>query len=434
MRDPLAPVIEGYDLSGIVNKYSFRCAPFYVEGDNDVTLLDGTTVHDTLAAKVRLSWTLNALSAQQYADLSAALRSGPSPDTVDAYVFDPTRNLNIFARFHVSAPEWLYAVDAPAPMSFADTELVLEEAKSSGQFAFTPPNKLAYKRGESLDLTGLTVTQYNENGNGIDITAQCNFSPANGTMLLIEGTIPVIVTLPSGFELPIGCNITVTSPITIVSGDWWTLYDNGLLYIYCDGDIPDYTNTSASSISPWRYYRRQIFSVAMENSVTAIGNKAFEDCLYITGVTIGNRVTRIGTRAFTSCDRLTSVTIPDSVTTIGYSAFHDCTNLTSVTISNSVTTIGERTFAKCSRLTSVTIPDGVTTIGEAAFWLCSRLSNVTIPNSVTAIKINAFSNCSSLAHVYYSGTEGQRAAMTIIDGNRWLLNATWHYNSTGPDS
>ena len=44
------------------------------------------------------------------------------------------------------------------------------------------------------------------------------------------------------------------------------------------------------------------------------------------------------------CTSLTSVTIPNSVTSIGDYAFDDCTSLTSVTIPNSVTSIGSGAF------------------------------------------------------------------------------------------
>jgi len=61
-------------------------------------------------------------------------------------------------------------------------------------------------------------------------------------------------------------------------------------------------------------------SFTIPNSVTSIGNHAFEDCKYLTSITIPNSVTSIGVDAF-DCDNLTSVTIPNSVTSIGYNAF-----------------------------------------------------------------------------------------------------------------
>ena len=84
MRDFLAPVVEGFDLSGFVNAFSFQCDQFFVNGDNGGTLLDGSTVSDALSVKVRLSWLMNSLSSAQYAALFAALRSGETPDTVRA--------------------------------------------------------------------------------------------------------------------------------------------------------------------------------------------------------------------------------------------------------------------------------------------------------------------------------------------------------------
>lgn len=47
---------------------------------------------------------------------------------------------------------------------------------------------------------------------------------------------------------------------------------------------------------------------------------------------------------FFGCSRLESVTIPNSVTSIGNEAFEGCRGLKSVTIPNSVTSIGDNAF------------------------------------------------------------------------------------------
>ena len=140
-------------------------------------------------------------------------------------------------------------------------------------------------------------------------------------------------------------------------------------------------------------------NTTIPNSVTRIGDWAFEKCSGLTSITIPNSVTSIGKGAFYGCYDLTSITIPNSVTEIGSCAFQDCTALTSVTIPNSVTSIGEGTFYGCSNLTSVTIPNSVMSIGIYAFSGCSSLTSVTIPNSVTSIGAGAFENCSSLTSI-----------------------------------
>ena len=82
--------------------------------------------------------------------------------------------------------------------------------------------------------------------------------------------------------------------------------------------------------------------------------------------------------------------IPDSVTKIGEHAFDNCYCLERVEISGSVKNIGDSAFNNCYWLTSLKIAEGVENIGAEAFFGCYRLSAVTIPSSVTDIGRNAF--------------------------------------------
>ncbi len=100
------------------------------------------------------------------------------------------------------------------------------------------------------------------------------------------------------------------------------------------------------------------------------------------------RVTSIMEKAFHMCWNIQSIVIPNSVTEIGESAFDYC-GLASVTLPSSVTSIQYATFQSC-QLTSITIPEGVKEIGDRAFYWCADLTSVVIPSSITYIGNCAF--------------------------------------------
>ncbi|MBQ2290608.1 MAG: leucine-rich repeat domain-containing protein [Paludibacteraceae bacterium] len=135
-------------------------------------------------------------------------------------------------------------------------------------------------------------------------------------------------------------------------------------------------------------------SVTIPNSVTSIGEGAFEDCSSLTSVTIPNSVTEIGKGAFSGCDGLTSPVYNDHVF-----AYMPKFYSGAYTIPSGIKQISNGAFSRCNNLTSVTIPNSVTSIGVAAFLDCTGLTSVTIPNSVTSIEHDAFSGCSSLTSV-----------------------------------
>jgi hypothetical protein len=151
-------------------------------------------------------------------------------------------------------------------------------------------------------------------------------------------------------------------------------------------------------------YRNAVQKVEIGNSVTSIGDNAFNSCYNLASVSIPDGVTSIGDNAFNSCYNLASVSIPDGVTSIGSYAFGNCRSLASVSIPDGVTSIGNNAFSGCYNLASVSIPDGVTSIGGSAFSSCYCLTNIKIPDGVTSIGGSAFGNCYSLAKMRFDGT------------------------------
>ncbi len=238
----------------------------------------------------------------------------------------------------------------------------------------------------------------------------------------------------------------------------------------------DLSYNTSEALSPF-YNIKTLTNVTIGNSVTSIGDYAFDNCTGFTNLTMGNGITSIGSYAFNGCSGLTSIEIPGSVTSIGNKAFSSCTSikdlriedgegilslgkgstvnarvqglfydcpletlylgrdlsystsdanspfyniktLTSVTIGNSVTSIGQSAFSGCSSLPSIVIPNNVTSIGNYAFNGCSGITGeLVIPNSVTSIGSSAFQGCSSLTSIVISNSVTSIKSYTFYNCN-----------------
>ncbi len=155
-------------------------------------------------------------------------------------------------------------------------------------------------------------------------------------------------------------------------------------------------------------------SYVIPDSVTSIGDYAFEDCKNLSSITIPDGVTSIGEHGFDNCNKLTSIAIPDGVTNIADGTFTWCQKLSSVTIPGSVTSIGENAFGNCYRLRTITIPDSVTNIAYLAFS-DSGLRSVVIPDSVTNYGPCIFYGCESLTSATI-GKGAKKIGSAMFDG------------------
>ena len=139
--------------------------------------------------------------------------------------------------------------------------------------------------------------------------------------------------------------------------------------------------------------------IDIPETVTTIGEYAFDNCKNLTTVTGMKNVTKIGDGAFYNCSNLKEITIPDTVESMGTSIFYGCSSLKKIVWSKSIKEIEDNAFKGCSSLTEIIIPDGVTSIGNNAFQNCTSLASVRIPNSVTSLGTYIFDGCSSLTDV-----------------------------------
>lgn len=138
------------------------------------------------------------------------------------------------------------------------------------------------------------------------------------------------------------------------------------------------------------YYCDQLASITLPLGLQKISDSVFLRCMSLTSITIPEAVTEIGAAAFVGSG-LTSITIPSTVTVLGSNAFNGCESLTSMDIQAHVTEIPDY-FARECPLTSLTLPNTLQTIGESAFLKANgfQITELTIPASVTSIGTNAF--------------------------------------------
>lgn len=141
--------------------------------------------------------------------------------------------------------------------------------------------------------------------------------------------------------------------------------------------------------------------VVIPDSVTEIGNKAFKSCLSLAKIKIPNTIEKIKFCTFSNCGSLTDISIPDSVKKIECGAFEWCINLKNLKISNSTEEIGNCAFEGCNSLTEVVIPDSVKKIDYRAFAVCTSLQKIKIPDSITELNGAAFADCPSLNAIEY---------------------------------
>ena len=218
---------------------------------------------------------------------------------------------------------------------------------------------------------------------------------------------------------------------------------------------------TVTAIGKDAFYRCDITSVKLPNTLKLIDEKAFLECPNVKELTIPASVDSIGNYAFNSWDALEQVTIEDSPNvlhagrggssvmssmfsdqpllkkayvgrnhicpTVGASMDYEinlfarshveeitfgdyvteiqkhellgCKSLKKVNLSKNITSIGDIAFDGCELLSEIEIPDGVEEIGRRAFNDCFVMPGLKLPSKLRIIGQEAFRNCVALTSV-----------------------------------
>ena len=196
-------------------------------------------------------------------------------------------------------------------------------------------------------------------------------------------------------------SVDIPTHVTTI-GDYAFSNCKGLTSVRIPASVKSIGNSAFSSCSG-------LTSIEIPASVTSIGSHAFFGNSSLTSFVIDannpvydsrdNCNAIILTASNTLIAGFSITVIPNTVTSIGDYAFDRCNGLVSISIPSSVTSIGQQAFYSCVALASVKIPSSVTSIGKSAFQHCTGLKNVEIPATITSINSGTFSDCTGLEHL-----------------------------------
>ncbi len=169
-------------------------------------------------------------------------------------------------------------------------------------------------------------------------------------------------------------------------------------------EIPAQINGApVQRIGPRAFYKGGFQTVAIPDSVQAIGAFAFGECTNLTCITLPAKLEKIDDFSFLNCTRLERVIVSAEVESIGKMAFAGCERLAEINFPDRLHHIADGAFIQ-TKLTQINAPASLDDVGVGAFAQCAQLTNVVFGASGVTLQANAFGECTRLSTVTFLGT------------------------------
>lgn len=174
------------------------------------------------------------------------------------------------------------------------------------------------------------------------------------------------LTLPSGLQsIAEGAFLRCSKleRITVEEGNPYFYVESGCLI-----DVTSKTLLSAAVGS----------TIPTTEDITAVGDGAFAGAAWLTQLTVPANIQKISRYAFYGCENLQAVQFSTAGTLreIGERAFERCKLLSGISIPNGVRTLGANLFANCQNLTSLTLPASLVSVNANMLGEGNALTNV----------------------------------------------------------
>ena len=154
----------------------------------------------------------------------------------------------------------------------------------------------------------------------------------------------------------------------------WSLNTSkGDLLITGSGDMRTY---SSSSHAPWYNYRKKIRRVLMNDSITSVGDYAFDGCTYLRYIYFPVELTSGGRMAVTGCSSLKEVYWNARHLTSYYGPLNQASSVEKIIYGDSVRVIENAAVPYAGPLRRIEFGQNITQISSTAFSFCDAADTI----------------------------------------------------------